>query len=185
MIKEYILKIKPRYVLLMTGVNDVELDQPDEFDRMNEMKINTSSAKLFLKSLVNHTELGRSFLTYYQLRVSYKKGLIHREINLNELIDNPVPDSIIAKKMDHQTPYLNAYHQRIEQIITTCRQAGITPVLITQPSLYGSEADPVTHSLIVNKWITMDPNGVNCSLIGIILEVCNDVLRSFSQKVPV
>ncbi|HMK26121.1 MAG TPA: SGNH/GDSL hydrolase family protein [Chitinophagaceae bacterium] len=185
MIKEYVLKIKPRYILLMTGVNDVELDQPDEFDRMNEMKINTSSVKLFLKSLVNHTELGRSFLTYYQLRVSYKKGLIHREINLNELIDNPVPDSIIAKKMDHQTPYLHAYRQRIEQIITTCRQAGITPVLITQPSLYGSYADPVTHLLIGNKWITKDPNGVNCSLMGKILEVYNDVLRSFSQKVPV
>lgn len=185
LVKEYILKIKPRYVILMTGVNDVELDQPDEFDRMTEKKINTGSAKLFLKSLVSHTELGRSFMNYYQLRVSYKKGLIHREINLKDLVDNPLPDSVITKKLDSQKPYLLAYHQRIDSIISICLRAGIIPILVTQPSLYGSYVDPVTNVSVGNNWFYKDPKRENCLLMEKVLESYNDVLRSFTTKAAV
>ncbi len=185
LLNNYILKIKPRYIILMTGVNDVELDQPDEFDRMTEKKINTGSVKLLLKSLVNHTELGRSFMNYYQLRVSFKKGLVHREIDIKKLVDNPLPDSVIVKKLNYQTSYLTAYRQRIDSIVTICLRNGITPILVTQPSLYGFYTDPVTHIAVGNKWFTKDPNGENCLLMEKVLESYNDVLRSFSDKTPV
>jgi GDSL-like Lipase/Acylhydrolase family len=185
LVKEYILKIKPRYVLLMTGVNDMELDEPDEFDKMTEKKINTSSPKNFLKSIVNNTELGRSFLNYYQLRVSYKKGLVHREIDLTNLVDNPLSDSAIIARLNKQTPYLTAYKQRIDSIISMCLRAGINPILITQPSLFGSYTDPATNVAVGNKWSEKNSSGENCLLMEKILELYNDVLRSFSGKVQV
>lgn len=47
LLKEYVLKLKPRYAIFMTGINDEELERPDEFDLMTEKKINTRSLKLF------------------------------------------------------------------------------------------------------------------------------------------
>lgn len=185
LLKEYILKLQPRYILLMTGVNDVELDQPDEFDKMSEKKINTSSAKALLKSLAAHTELGRAVMNYYQLKVSFKKGLVHREISLNKLVDNPVADSVIKNKLVLQEPYLKAYRHRLEQIITSCLNAGITPILITQPSLYGTYTDPVTQVNVSDKWFEKNAAGENCALMEKVLEAYNDVLRSFAGRVPV
>ena len=185
LLREYILQLKPRYLLLMTGVNDVELDEPDEFDRMSDQKIDTRSAKVFLKSLANRTELGRSFLNYYQLKVSYKKGLVHREIDLASLTDNPLTDDVIKNKLAKQIPYLAAYRQRIDSIITICLRAGIQPVLITQPSLYGVYTDSATHINPGYKWMTADPTGENCALMEKVLESYNDVLRSFGERVKV
>lgn len=185
LIRDYILKLKPRYMLLMTGVNDVELDAADEFDLATNKEVNTGSAKAFLKSLANHTELGRALLNYYQLRVSFKKGLVHREIKLNELTDNPLTDTVVRARLVKQTVYLAAYRQRIDSVIRLCRGAGIQPVLITQPSLYGSYTDPVTGIAVGNKWFSKDASGENCSLMEKILESYNDVLRSFSGEVPV
>lgn len=185
LISEYILKLKPRYLLLMTGVNDVELDAPDEFDLASSKEINTGSAKAFFKSLVNQTELGRAFLNYYQLRVSFKKGLVHREIKLNELVENPLADAVINVRLKKQELYLKNYRLRIDSIIRLCRNAGIQPVLVTQPSLYGSYTDPVTNIPVGNKWYAKDPNGENCALMEKVLELYNDVLRSYAAEVPV
>ncbi|MCX6317388.1 MAG: SGNH/GDSL hydrolase family protein [Bacteroidetes bacterium] len=185
LISEYIIKLKPRYLLLMTGVNDVELDAPDEFDLASSKKINTGSAKAFLKSLANQTELGRAFLNYFQLHVSFKKGLMHREINLPALADNPLSENVMAARLIKQEPYLRQYGRRIDRIIRLCVGAGIQPILITQPSLYGDYTDPDTGVKTGNKWFARDPNGENCLMMKRILELYNDVLRSFSGKVPV
>lgn len=182
LLKEYILKMKPKYIILMTGVNDVELDEPDEFDRMSEKKINTSSAKTLLKSLAGHTELGRAFLNYFQLRAASRKGLAHREIDPRKLADNPLADTIINRRLDSQLPYLAGYRNRIDSILRLCQQAGIGVVLVTQPSLYGAYTDPATGVAMGDKWFAKDPNGENCLLMEKVLESYNDVLRSFSNR---
>lgn len=185
LIRDYIIKLKPRFVLLMTGVNDVELDAADEFDLALNKDVNTGSVKALLKSLANYTELGRAFLNYYQLRVSFKKGLVHREIKIKELTDNPLQETVISSRLARQATYLAAYRQRIDSIIRLCRAAGIQPVLITQPSLYGNYTDPATGVVMGNKWFSRNADGENCSLMEKILESYNDVLRSFSGDVPV
>lgn len=185
LLRDYVLALKPRYILLMTGVNDVELDAPDEFDRAASKQINTSSAKSFLKSVAGHTELGRAMMHYFQLRVSFKKGLVHREIRLEDLVDNPLPDTVMQERLKKQDAYLAAYRDRIGQIIRLCTSNGIQPVLITQPSLYGNYTDPATGVVTGNKWISKDPSGENCTLMEKILGRYNDVLRSFAPEVPV
>lgn len=185
LIKEYVLKIRPDYILLMTGVNDIELGEPDEFDRQNQKALDKSSAKNFVKSLANHTELGRAVLSYYQLRSASRKGLQHKEIDLNKLVDNPLAEAVINARLEKQVPYLSAYRQRIDSIIRMCIVSGIQPVLITQPSLFGSFVDPVTGINAGNKWSEKNASGENSVLMEKILEKYNDVLRSFSPRVEV
>lgn len=185
LVRDYLVRLKPRYLLLMTGVNDVELDAPDEFDLASRKKINTGSMKTLLKSLANHTELGRAFLNYYQLKVSFKKGMVHRSILLGSLVENPLSDSVIQAKLNKQIPYLNGYRERIDSIIRMCHAAGIQPVLITQPTLYGDYTDSATGVRTGNKWFSKDPAGENFSLMKRIMEQYNDVLRSFSANAVV
>jgi len=184
LLKEYVLKLKPKFALFMTGINDVETEKPVEFDIMTEKKINTNSFKGFLKSLLNYSELGRTIFNFYHVQLAYKKGLIHREINIREMIDNPIPDSIIKQQLEKQRPYLKAYHDRIDKIVTQCQQTGITPVLITQPSLFGSYTDPATGVSMGNKWLVKNSEQ-NCVLNEKKLELYNDVLRSYSTRLTV
>ena len=185
LLDEYVLKIKPDYALFLTGINDEEIEQPDEFDLMTEKKITTTSFKGFIKSLLNHTELGRTAFNFYHVQIAYKKGLIHREINIKELADSPLPDSIINTRIAHQGKYITAYKQRISKLLTKCEQAGICPVLITQPSLLGDFVDSATQIQMGNKWINDGSLSDNCMLEGKVLELYNDVLRSFSGKFDV
>jgi len=185
LLDEYILKLKPNYALFLTGINDEEIDKPDEFDLMAEKKISTGSIKAFIKSLLNHTELGRTAFNFYQVQIAYKKGLIHREINLHELIDSPLPDSIVNKRLGMQEKYISAYKERINSIILKCRNAGIQPILITQPSLLGDYTDSTTKIPMGNKWVKNEDHIDNCMLEGKVLELYNNVLRSFSGNVKV
>jgi len=183
LLREYVLRLKPRFVLLMPGINDVETDAPDEFDLMTEKKVNTISFKGFIKSLLNYSELGRTAFNFYHVQLAYKKGLVHREVDFAHLTDNPLPDSLIQAQITAQKPYVTAYHQRIAQIVNECDQAGIQPILVTQPSLFGSYKDSATNLEMADKWVRK--NNENCLLNGKKLELYNDVLRSYSHRLTV
>ncbi|MFI5124512.1 MAG: GDSL-type esterase/lipase family protein [Chitinophagales bacterium] len=182
LLDEYALKLKPDYALFLIGINDIETDGPDEFDLMTEKKISTESFKGFIKSLLNHTELGRTAFNFYHIQLAYRKGLIHREISIPDLVDSPVPDSVMNKRMENQNKYLRAYRERVREIISKCLNAGIRPVLITQSSLFGDYTDSATHIEMGNKWIKGDRDPDNCRLEGKILNLYNDVLRSFKDQ---
>jgi lysophospholipase L1-like esterase len=184
LLKEYVLKLKPKYVILMPGINDVETDAPDEFDLMTEKKINTNSFKDFIKSLLNYTELGRTAFNFYHVQLAYKKGLVHKEVNFARLTDNPLPDSIVSEEIEKQKPYVSAYRERISKIVSECIQAGIKPILITQPSLFGSYTDSITQLPMANKWVKKTTTE-NCLLNEKKLELYNDVLRTYVNQITV
>ena len=185
LLDEYVMKLKPQFAVFLTGINDEELDKPDQYDLMTEKKINTRSVKLFLKSLLNHTELGRTAFGFYQVQMAYKKGLIHREIKLSDLTDYYLPDSVIKKRLREQEKYLQAYKERIDSLINKCRQANIQPILITQPSLFGSYTDSATQVVMGTKWLKDEKKEDNSLVQEKILELYNDVLRSWSGKILV
>src|SRR5205085_2790049 len=162
MLNEYVLKLKPNFVLFLTGINDEEIDEPDEFDFMTEKKITTNSFKGFLKSLMNHTELGRTAFNFYHVQIAYRKGLVHRQIKVADLVERNVPDSVAHQREAIQLPYLAAYKQRMKSMLEKCLHAGIRPILITQPSLFGDIIDSATQIRIGNKWIKNDDKPDNC-----------------------
>jgi lysophospholipase L1-like esterase len=86
--------------------------------------------------------------------------------------------------MEKQKPYVDAYRDRINKIVTECLRAGIQPVLITQPSLFGSYTDSATQFQMANKWVKTNTTE-NCLLNEKKLELYNDVLRSYSNQLPV
>ena len=185
LLKEYILKLKPRYVLLLTGVNDVETGKPETFDQLSENTIRFQSVGSFVKSLLNKTETGATIFQLYSIRLAYKKGLIHKEVNFSSLPDTSLPAATSKQILAAQTPYLAGYQKRLQQLIDLCKANSITPILLTQPSLYGAYTDPATGVVMNNKFLPLGDNARNNILQEQILETYNDVVRSFSNQTPV
>jgi hypothetical protein len=185
LLQEYILKLQPKYVLFLTGINDVETGAPVSFDAMNENKLDISSVKRFLKSAANKTEIGSTAFQLYSIQLAYKKGLIHKEVSFGSLPDTILPAATIAQELNKQEPFLTGYQNRLQQLIQLCKNNGITPILLTQPSLYGNYTDPTTGLPMGNKYLLTATAIRNNSLQEQLLEQYNDVVRSFSKEVPV
>jgi lysophospholipase L1-like esterase len=185
LLKEYITRLKPKYVTFLIGANDVENDKPQQFDLMNEKKINYVSAKSFFKSLLNKTELGSTIFQLYAIRGAYKKGLIHKDVDFAALKDTVLPQPYINTIIKKQDSYLKQYRQRIVEMINICKANNVQPILLTQPSMFGNYTDSATMINMGNKIIPDTDPVVNAMTEQKILELYNDVVRSFSNEVKV
>ncbi|TWI83510.1 GDSL-like lipase/acylhydrolase family protein [Lacibacter cauensis] len=184
LMKEYISKLKPKYVLLLTGVNDVETEKPEQFDLMNENKLQYGSVKAFIKSLLNKTEIGATVFQLYNIRSAYKKGLIHKDVDFKQLRDTTYTTAYIQEAIARQKNHLIGYHSRLQEIISICKANQIQPILLTQPSLYGSYTDSTTGIKMDLKFHESNP-GKNNLLQEQVLEEYNNVVRAFSTQVTV
>jgi lysophospholipase L1-like esterase len=185
LLKEYITKLKPKYVIFLIGANDVENDKPQQFDLMNEKMVNYVSAKSFFKSLLNKTELGSTIFQLYAIRGAYKKGLIHKDVDFAVLKDTVLPQPYMDAIIKKQDIYLAQYRQRITEMISICKASNVQPILLTQPSMFGNYTDSTTMINMGNKIIPDTDPVVNAMTAQKILELYNDVVRSFSNQVKV
>ena len=184
LMKEYIIKLKPKYVVFLTGVNDVETEKPESFDVMNENKLQYSSVKAFFKSLLNKTEIGATVFQLYNIRSAYKKGLIHKEIDFKQLRDTTYTPAYIQETISKQKNYLSGYQSRLQEIINLCKANQIQPILLTQPSLYGAFTDSTSGVRMDLKFHESNP-AKNNLLQEQVLEEYNNVVRSFSTQATV
>jgi hypothetical protein len=185
LLKEYITTLKPHYVTILIGANDVENEAPLQFDLMNEKKINFLSVKSFFKSVVNKTELGSAFFQLYAIKGAYKKGLIHKEVDFAALKDTLLAEPYIADVVKKQHTYLTLYRQRIIDMIAICKSSNTIPILLTQPSLFGDYTDSATKIKMTSKIIPDAQPVTNSVVAHNVLELYNDVVRSFSKEVKV
>jgi lysophospholipase L1-like esterase len=184
LMKEYIIKLKPKYVVLLTGVNDVETEKPESFDVANDNRLQYGSAKQFIKSLLQKTEIGSTFYQFYAIRMAYKKGLIHKEVDLKQLKDTTYTPAYIQETISKQKNYLGGYQSRLQEIVNLCKANNIKPILLTQPSLYGSYVDSTTGIRMDLKFHESNA-GKNNLLQEQVLEEYNYVVRSFSTQATV
>lgn len=184
LMKEYISKLKPKYVLLLTGVNDVETAKPERFDVMNENKLQFSSVKTFIKSLLNKTEIGATVFQLYTIRSAYKKGLIHKDVDFSKLRDTTYTPAYFQETIANQKKYVTGYKGRLQEIINICKANNIRPLLLTQPSLYGSFTDSTTGIKMDLKFHESNPTKNNL-LQEQVLEEYNNIVRSFSTQATV
>ncbi|MEJ8816810.1 SGNH/GDSL hydrolase family protein [Lacibacter sp. H407] len=184
LLKEYVIKLKPKYVFLLTGVNDVETKQPEGFDLMNDNRIHYNSFKQFLKSVMNKTEIGSTIFQFYAIKLAYKKGLIHKEVDFKILADTSYSPAYIHDVIAQQKNYLVGYATRLQEIINICKANNVKPVLLTQPSLYGAYTDSATGIKMDTKYFA-DNSAKNNLLQEQVLEKYNNIVRSFATQTTV
>jgi len=79
---------------------------------------------------------------------------------------------------DYQAESLPFFAARLEKLVKVCRDYGIEPVLITQPTLYGPGVDPVT-GVDLSAIKVGDKNG---RFMFQAIELYNGVTRQVAQK---
>lgn len=196
LMQDYIVKIKPKVVLFLVGINDLwrwgVKDSPKTGDRRlkSGLELDLSSIKTFLKTAGNNSEV---FALAYNL-YRYSIQIHHPYTNIQdaflekaETIDIPKNQEleVVSKRLkSFNEKYKKGYSLRLMKLIKISKENGIQPVLITQPALYGDATDDVTKKYLGSIKLGNEENG---NIAWESLEFFNDVTRSIGleQKVLV
>lgn len=179
LMRDYIVKLKPDYVLFLVGINDVATADFESFDRLAMKKINTQSVGGFVKSLANYSETIGLVFNFYRFYIAYEKGLLHNNIEIEKLKTIEITEAKRTEILEkHQTEFLENYKNRLNNLVKICKDNGIQAVLITQPQIIGDTIDATTGTDL-SKIEYQDMNG---STGWAVLELYNDVTRQVAEN---
>ena len=183
LMQDYLVKLKPKVVIFLVGINDVGIRGEQEFDQRIH-GVNFRSFERFLASAAVHSELAAAALNLYRYYFP-KSTMINnqnkpQEIDLKKLPHFEVsPANLVAMIKEHRDQYLGPYKKRLEKLITICQDHQIVPVLLTQPVLYGDVVDQATGVALGHKFVATNMDGATA---WDILELYNDVTREVGRE---
>ncbi|WP_431214537.1 SGNH/GDSL hydrolase family protein [Puia sp. P3] len=172
-------QLRPSVVIFLTGINDVENDGPTFHDRLNTR----GSAADWRHYIFENSEVLNLVLNFVRgWRAQKFNNTTDECIVLDSTQRRPLADTVVRRRMALQGPYLDAYRGRLLQLVDTCLAWHISPVLMTQPNLFGAGKDPVTHADL--ELYPTDPgdHDMNGKLIWAMLEQYNDVVREVCRE---
>jgi lysophospholipase L1-like esterase len=177
LLQDYIAKIRPRFVLFLIGLNDIEradlrFGYDDKF--INQKRLNWKDR------LAQKSELANLMLNMVRAYRARRRGLvIKHELDLNKTQKLILSDDFCKAELEKQKDYLEGYKIRINNLIEISKKNHIEPIFISQPLLWGmgneleKETD-VSAVKITDKW--------NGGLYWQVLELYNNKLRSTCQE---
>jgi lysophospholipase L1-like esterase len=176
LVEDYLIKLRPKVVLFLTGINDVGAGNLDETEKRRGHDLKDLWRALWYRSEVYSLEQN-----LYHYLIAQSRGLRHSEINLRkvETLEHPSESSAQQTLQDYRVKSLPFFAQRLEKLIRMARAHGMEPVLITQPTLYGPGVDPVTG---VNLASIKVQNNFNGLMMFDFIELYNGVTRQVAQK---
>lgn len=182
LLEQHILPLRPDVVLFLIGVNDVgrgDLNVSDAGTRraLRDMVIERSELLSTMQALfrsVRAKEQGLSYFANFDITKSERLEMSDEEIT-----------TVLA---EHGGPFLEGYERRVRELLALTRGAGIEPILITQPSLYGDYVDPTTGvevgaAKILDEWSRH--RHTNAKAHDLVLERYNDVVRRVGPELGV
>ena len=183
LMKDYLVKLKPKVVIFLVGINDLGIRGERDFDQRIHV-VNFRSLERFLASAAVHSELATAALNLY--RYYFPKSVMinnqndPQEIDFNKLPHFQVSDAARAAMIkDHQDHYLRPYRARLEKLMTICREHNIVPVLVTQPVLYGEGVAAARGADLGHRFVAQGMDGVTAWQV---LELYNDVTREVGRE---
>lgn len=129
LMEDSIIKIKPKMILLLIGINDVNLSFFDKNKEVSESFV-YHSVKKIIKPMINYSEtltLCFNIFRYNQATRDYKI-LFKTLTNENRILNQLQIDEYLNKDR-----FLQAYKIRLKKIIDLAKKNEILPILITQP----------------------------------------------------
>jgi lysophospholipase L1-like esterase len=177
LLQQVLVPLKPNVAVFLVGINDLGVAENDLFDR--KLMPKNHAIRRVTASAVAHIEIFGLAQNFWRAWRARAQGLGHT--------DRPLPawprlvqdEATIAAKLREFEPRLAPYAGRLEEIVETSRRAGIEPVLVTQPVLFGEGLDPATGIDLA----TLDIHGHGSgALLWRMLEAINDVTRRVAKN---
>ena len=140
LMEDYVAQLRPKVVLFLIGINDVGAGNLEAAVRPPGHDLRRR-----WQGLLNRSEVYALGQNLYRYSVAQGRGLHHTEIDLRTAGTLNLPPGKASKMLrDYEADSLPFFAARLEKLVKVCRDHGIEPVLITQPTLYGPGVDPVT-----------------------------------------
>jgi len=141
LMEDYIVKLKPDIVLFLIGINDIGIIrlQIETTNWILRDNLDFSSLSALIVSLSNTSEVLSLIVNIYRYVVSNRNGL---GVGMSTLESTHVTSQDLKRKaIALDDDVLNGYRDRVQRLVTICKDNSITPVLITQPQYHGNLGD--------------------------------------------
>ncbi len=173
MLKDHLLKLKPKVIVFLTGINDV--------DRTDLGIHEDSNARSFKQFAMRNSEVLNIVVAYLRNKKAISLGLLSEfaDFKIKKRDTLVLSEDTIQKALQIQQRMVNGYEQRMRALIDTCIAHNIKPVLITQPMLCGIGIDSISGMNLGRVQIVP---GVNGELWSRKLDLYNDVLKRLAKQ---
>ena len=181
LLRDIIVKLKPKVVIFLIGANDRALEEPPEHTTSHiKGALRFNSIEGLVKSATPYSEVASAALNLYRfLRAKYR-GLPHRSVDIRSL---PHADSVNSNFSETIEPHINifvpAFERRLSAMVRLAKSSQINPVLITQPMLYGNGTDPSTGINLGTVEVFPNTSG---HAYWTILELYNQATRKLGKQ---
>lgn len=175
LLEDHIVKLKPKLILFLVGVNDIERDDLNDSDKSNM----TNRYKNILTFLSKRSELCNVLANLVRARRAKTSKLVDTYLDLKKAGSLAVPDSVIANMVKEQDNFCAAYGKRLQKLVDICNNNRIIPVLITQPLLVGKGIDSLSGANLETLKISSKHNGKS---FWTIMEAYNDITRQVAER---
>lgn len=187
---QYFAEMEVDFVLLLVGANDVGRTDVNPYDRLLFKGLDDykqlSRVRRAIITLAEYSKLMAVVDAMCRHFAARDRGLVHGSLEHRGLdmarvptIDTAGEDQTVLEK--HRVEYVDSYRHRLTSLVEIIRSHQITPILVTQPALYGDAVDETTGTDLG----TMDMGGISGSLNWRILELYNDVTRATASKLAI
>ena len=182
LLRQFVGTLHPSLALFLIGTNDVERGGANGYD----VALTPATGAGFHRAwvlLADHSELAGLALNAARAIRARRAGFGHSEVDLTTARQRHIDPPEIARVLqEHRDKYLAGYRSRVIALVALTRRSGITPVLITQPALFGDAIDPSTRIDLGAVQVNGRGNGL---LEWRLLELYNDVTRQVGAEAGV
>jgi lysophospholipase L1-like esterase len=191
LMEDYIIRLKPKVLLFLVGVNDTGPRQSvDEMEHLHiKSKIDFMDPKRIFKRLLAHSEvfnvLGnlyryyRDRITPRHLRPIVEVGYSKYEKPISEWDKLEISNNEWNLIVRNHERWMERFRVRLNKIVRLSRANGIEPIFITQPGLFGDCNDEDTGVYLGNIKVY---SGMNGKTWWNLLELYNDVTRQVGKE---
>lgn len=179
LVRDFVVKLRPKVVFLLVGANDLGVKAENRFDQ--EAKRPWWSAKGLVRRLAVRSEVINLLLNMHRAWQARNLGLGHGNLDVTNAPRLDVSDTDERAVLDRHKPSLLAYEQRLAAVIQVLQEAGITPILLTQPTLLGGGEATTTDLARVAYAVPLADKMMNGLTYYHVLEAYNDVLRHYAE----
>jgi lysophospholipase L1-like esterase len=146
LLREHLVRLRPNVALFLVGANDRWREEPSTWDReIGVGPIDFSSPSGLGKSIAARLETVALLLNLYRSVTAWQAGAWYSRIAWEAVAEDGLHPPAAARLLAHdRAKRIPAYRERLQAIARTAHDAGILPIFITQPIVFGPGRDPAT-----------------------------------------
>jgi len=131
LVEDILVKLKPKYILFLTGFNDIGRDDITSSDLQIERKKNEP-----VRAVLANFETWVLMENATRHLLAMDKGLTHKlKTNDQDAAAVLSPERLTDAPREH-FKLIEAYRERLRQLADACRAGGMEPLFMTQPTAY-------------------------------------------------